>query len=152
MDKDTNVKQISWSGEYKKMRRQWALRNNRTELIMLAVLLVGCVVMSMVSSTFLSVGNILNICSQQSTTALMAIGMTLVIITGGIDLSVGTLLGFSGMLAAMRLQGHRKYTSGHIDGIWYCPVYWHYQWFFDWIHEASCIQLLLWEHSRFARA
>ena len=76
MDKDTNVKQISWSGEYKKMRRQWALRNNRTELIMLAVLLVGCVVMSMVSSTFLSVGNILNICSQQSTTALMAIGMT----------------------------------------------------------------------------
>ena len=34
----------------------------------------------------------------------MAIGMTLVIITGGIDLSVGTLLGFSGMLAAMRLQ------------------------------------------------
>ena len=104
MDKDTNVKQISWSGEYKKMRRQWALRNNRTELIMLAVLLVGCVVMSMVSSTFLSVGNILTICSQQSTTALMAIGMTLVIITGGIDLSVGTLLGFSGMLAAMRLQ------------------------------------------------
>lgn len=102
MDKDTNVKQISWSGEYKKMRRQWALRNNRTELIMLAVLLVGCVVMSMVSSTFLSVGNILNICSQQSTTALMAIGMTLVIITGGIDLSVGTLLGFSGMLAADR--------------------------------------------------
>lgn len=104
MDNGINVKQESWNADYRRMRRLWALRNNRTELIMLAVLFVGCVVMSVVSPTFLSVGNILNICSQQSTTALMAIGMTLVIITGGIDLSVGTLLGFSGMLAAMRLQ------------------------------------------------
>ena len=39
----------------------------------------------------------------------MAIGMTMVIITGGIDLSVGTLLGFSGMLAAIELQ-----NSGNI--------------------------------------
>lgn len=104
MDNGINVKQESWNADYRRMRRLWALRNNRTELIMLAVLFAGCVVMSVVSPTFLSVGNILNICSQQSTTALMAIGMTLVIITGGIDLSVGTLLGFSGMLAAMRLQ------------------------------------------------
>lgn len=104
MDNGINVKQESWNADYRRMRRLWALRNNRTELIMLAVLFAGCAVMSVVSPTFLSVGNILNICSQQSTTALMAIGMTLVIITGGIDLSVGTLLGFSGMLAAMRLQ------------------------------------------------
>ena len=93
-----------WKSEYKKSRRVWSLRNNRTELMMLLVLLVGVVIMSFVSKPFMTKANILNICSQQSTTALMAIGMTLVIITGGIDLSVGTLLGFSGMLAAMELQ------------------------------------------------
>lgn len=99
----------SWSVEYKRMKRVWAFRNNRTELMMLGVLVFGCVVMSMISPTFLTKGNLLNICSQQSTTALMAIGMTMVIITGGIDLSVGTLLGFSGMLAAIELQ-----NSGNI--------------------------------------
>lgn len=96
--------QLSWQAEYKKMRRMWMLRNNRTELMMLLVLLLGGTVMSFVSPVFLTKGNLLNVCSQQSTTALMAIGMSMVIITGGIDLSVGTLLGFSGMLAAMELQ------------------------------------------------
>ncbi|HJA70811.1 MAG TPA: ABC transporter permease [Candidatus Lachnoclostridium stercoravium] len=91
------------------MRRIWTLRNNRTELMMLGVLLFGCILMSVISQTFFTKGNLLNICSQQSTTALMAIGMTMVIITGGIDLSVGTLLGFSGMLAAIELQ-----NSGNI--------------------------------------
>ena len=97
-------RQEVWKTEYRRMRRIWALRNNRTELMMLLVLLVGGLIMSLVSPTFLTKGNILNICSQQSTTALMAIGMTLVIITSGIDLSVGTLLGFAGMLAAIELQ------------------------------------------------
>ncbi|MCI8417264.1 MAG: ABC transporter permease [Lachnospiraceae bacterium] len=94
----------TWRQEYRRMRRIWMLRNNRTELMMLLVLLVGGSVMSLVSPTFFTKGNLLNICSQQSTTALMAIGMTLVIITSGIDLSVGTLLGFAGMLAAIELQ------------------------------------------------
>ncbi len=99
----------NWNAEYKRMRRIWTLRNNRTELMMLGVLLFGCILMSVISQTFFTKGNLLNICSQQSTTALMAIGMTMVIITGGIDLSVGTLLGFSGMLAAIELQ-----NSGNI--------------------------------------
>ena len=99
----------NWNAEYNRMRRIWTLRNNRTELMMLGVLLFGCILMSVISQTFFTKGNLLNICSQQSTTALMAIGMTMVIITGGIDLSVGTLLGFSGMLAAIELQ-----NSGNI--------------------------------------
>ncbi len=92
--------------DYRAARVTRTFKNYRTEIIMLLVLVVGCFAMSFASPYFLSSSNFLNICSQQSTTAIMAIGMTMVIITGGIDLSVGTLLGFSGMLAAMELQQH----------------------------------------------
>ena len=101
--KETLVSRMS-SAEYRKMKRHWIIKNYRTELMMLAVLLVGCLAVSLATPYFFSTFNFLNISSQISTTAIMSIGMTLVIITGGIDLSIGALLGFSGMLAAMELQ------------------------------------------------
>ena len=51
-------------------------------------------------SAFLSSGNLSNIADQTSVIAIMAIGMTLVIITGGIDLSVGSLLALSAVATA----------------------------------------------------
>lgn len=51
-------------------------------------------------SAFLSPGNLSNIADQTSVIAIMAIGMTLVIITGGIDLSVGSLLALSAVATA----------------------------------------------------
>ncbi len=51
-------------------------------------------------STFLSASNLRNIADQISVIAIMAVGMTLVIITGGIDLSVGSLLAFGSVTAA----------------------------------------------------
>ena len=42
----------NWNAEYKRMRRIWTLRNNRTELMMLGVLLFGCILMSVISQTF----------------------------------------------------------------------------------------------------
>jgi ribose transport system permease protein len=50
---------------------------------------------------FLSPENIFNIARQQSAILLIAFGMTLVIISGGIDLSVGSVAAFSGMVAAL---------------------------------------------------
>ena len=49
---------------------------------------------------FLKSGNLLNIANQIAVIAIVAIGMTMVIITGGIDLSVGSLLALSAVLAA----------------------------------------------------
>lgn len=51
-------------------------------------------------SAFLSSSNLSNIADQTAVIAIMAIGMTLVIITGGIDLSVGSLLALSAVTAA----------------------------------------------------
>ncbi len=50
--------------------------------------------------TFLNAGNLLNITNQIAIIAIIAIGMTMVIITGGIDLSVGSLIALSAVLTA----------------------------------------------------
>ena len=54
---------------------------------------------------FLKRENLLNILKQISVVAIIAIGMTLIIITTGIDLSVGSLLAFSGVITALAIQG-----------------------------------------------
>ena len=53
---------------------------------------------------FLKSENLLNIANQIAVIAIVAIGMTLVIITGGIDLSVGSLIAFSAVLAALFIR------------------------------------------------
>jgi Ribose/xylose/arabinose/galactoside ABC-type transport systems, permease components len=63
--------------------------------------LVGlCVIMSLISGVFLTTGNILNILSQISVISVIAAGSTFVILTGGIDLSVGSIMGLCGVLSA----------------------------------------------------
>ncbi len=65
------------------------------------VAIVLFVVLSALSSGFLTPQNIINILRQNSFIGMIAVGMTFVIITGGIDLSVGAILAFSGMCTAM---------------------------------------------------
>ncbi len=62
------------------------------------VLLIA--VVSILNPSFLSPKNIMNILRQTSVNAVIAAGMTFVILTGGIDLSVGSILGISGAVCA----------------------------------------------------
>jgi rhamnose transport system permease protein len=62
------------------------------EVVLLGVLVVLMVVMSLLSPLFFTVGNLLNTSRFFVEVGLMALGMTLIIITGGIDLSVGSNL------------------------------------------------------------
>jgi ribose transport system permease protein len=73
--------------------------------IVFAFVLV-CVILSWLSPVFLSWTNILIVIRQSSITGTMAIGMTFVILTGGIDLSVGSILAFSGAVAAGMLKAN----------------------------------------------
>jgi ribose transport system permease protein len=68
------------------------------------VLLVLIVIMSLSTRTFFSTGNILNVLRQSAPTLIVAIAMTLVITSGGIDLSVGSGLAVVGVLAAYALS------------------------------------------------
>jgi ribose/xylose/arabinose/galactoside ABC-type transport system permease subunit len=53
---------------------------------------------------FLTVSNLLNVVQQTSINAIIAVGMTFVIISAGIDLSVGSIVAFSGVVLASVLQ------------------------------------------------
>ena len=69
-------------------------------------LLIMCVILSFLTPTFLTLTNLMNVINQASINALVALGVLLVILTAGIDLSVGSILGFSmavGAIAAVKL-------------------------------------------------
>ncbi|MFA6857137.1 MAG: ABC transporter permease [Treponema sp.] len=74
----------------------------------LIVLFVMLMVLSIVSPVFLTVSNIRNVIVQVAVIAVIAEGTTFVCLTGGIDLSVGAVLGVAGVLAAgvMRNTGN----------------------------------------------
>lgn len=67
----------------------------------LCLLIIFMIISTILSPNFLTVGNILNLLQQASIPGIVAIGMTLVILLGGIDLSVGSVLAFSGMMASL---------------------------------------------------
>ena len=68
---------------------------------LLVLLIVFIVIASILSPNFLTVGNVLNLLQQASIPGIVAIGMTLVIIISGIDLSVGSVAAFAGMISAI---------------------------------------------------
>ena len=71
-----------------------------------AALILLIIAASMLSDRFLSVPNLLNILRQVAIVGILAIGMTFVILTKGIDLSVGSLLGISVVLYAGLLENY----------------------------------------------
>lgn len=77
-------------------------------------------VFSILSPYYLSVSNFLTMSSQVSIFGLVSLGMLLVILTGGIDLSVGSVLGLSGVFAGFLLQG---VSIGFLGLTLYPPVW-----------------------------
>lgn len=69
-------------------------------ILPLAGLIVVSILMGLASDNFFSVSNILNVLRQVSIVGILAVGMTFVILTGGIDLSVGAVMALVGTLAA----------------------------------------------------
>ena len=64
------------------------------------ILIVICIFASILSSSFLSVSNLFNVVKQITVAGIVGCGMTFVILTGGIDLSVGSIVGLAGAIAA----------------------------------------------------
>lgn len=70
----------------------------------LAGLFVLGALLAILSPDFLTLSNLMNVLNQVSLNGLVAVGMTFVILTGGIDLSVGSILAFSAVLLAAMLK------------------------------------------------
>ena len=65
------------------------------------MLLIFIGISAILSPNFLTINNFLNLLQQASIPGIVAIAMTLVILLGGIDLSVGSVLAFAGMICAI---------------------------------------------------
>ncbi|MDH0613801.1 MULTISPECIES: ABC transporter permease [unclassified Agrobacterium] len=63
------------------------------------------VILSVASQNFLSANNLLNVLRQVSINGVLAVGMTFVILTAGIDLSIGSILALAGAVAASLVTG-----------------------------------------------
>jgi ribose transport system permease protein len=75
----------------------------RLEIRMLALAIIVFLALSFASRFFLQGNNLLNLLDQSVVTGIVAIGMTFVILTGGIDLSVGSVLGLSAVFMGLAL-------------------------------------------------
>jgi len=85
-------------------RRQMTAKEFVIRYIMYLVLIVMCVVLAIANDKFLTADNLLSIVKQISIQSIVAIGMTMIIITGNIDLSVGSIVAFSSVSAAMMMN------------------------------------------------
>ena len=83
----------------------------------LLVALLICVVLSFLSDSFLSFGNILNVLRQASLMFFIASGLTLVVLTAGLDLSVGANVALSACLAGTVIQQTGSPTLGVLTGL-----------------------------------
>lgn len=72
------------------------------------------VVFSLLSPYYFTLGNFLTMASHVAIFGILAVGMLLVILNGGIDLSVGSTLGFSGVIAGFLMQGVQLTALGVI--------------------------------------
>jgi len=87
-------------------RRSGAGLNVLLSLTLLGLLMIMWLALSIETTTFWTANNIANLLRQTAFIAILAIGETFVIITGGIDLSVGAVEGFTSMIVALLLTSH----------------------------------------------
>src|SRR5437868_1695454 len=80
---------------------------NRKELSVLALLVALCAIVATQSPQFLSATNIQNMARLIGTYGIFSIGVGIVIITGGIDLSIGSICALLGVLLSMMLVDWR---------------------------------------------
>jgi ribose/xylose/arabinose/galactoside ABC-type transport system permease subunit len=95
------------TGALTRANRSFALR---TALILGGLAAVVAVVNALTHGNVLTTGNVLNVLRQITYNAILAVGQTFVIITAGIDLSVGSLVQLSGVVLALFANG------AHVNG------------------------------------
>ena len=98
-----------------------AIRANRREFLQRYGLILSffllCLVITLLSDRFLTPSNIVNILRQSTINGIIAVGMTFVILTAGIDLSVGAVLALTSVITADMLQGGMGVPTAVLIGL-----------------------------------
>jgi len=108
---DTTTRRSSWLRDPTR-RPGWF-----GDLAMLPALIVLIVVLSAMTDGLLDPSNIINVLSQSTVVAIAAIGATFVILTGGIDLSTGSVIGASGVAGAWIVTSSGNLAAGIAAGL-----------------------------------
>lgn len=87
------------------------LKHKLVKFQSIIALLLMCIALSLLSDRFLTADNGWNVMRQISVNMIISVGMTLVILTGGIDLSVGSILALAGAVTAFLLKNGAEFTS-----------------------------------------
>src|ERR1700733_16213395 len=74
------------------------------EFMILAIVIAGCLAMSITTPIFMTFGNWSALLLQVSMECIVAIGMTILLVSGGFDLSVGSTFAFAGGMTAMTIS------------------------------------------------
>ena len=96
--------------------KEYVLHHGRQFGTLFGLLLLSGILWAL-TPYFLTVSNLLNVAEQTAIVAIIAVGMTFVIITAGIDLSVGSVLAFSGIVMASALQAGAPLVLGLAAGL-----------------------------------
>ena len=88
--------------------RNFVFRNTRELVLFFLIILISFFVQIRTSGTFLTFQNIYDLFREASILVMVSMGMMVVILTKGIDLSIGSIMGLSGMLGALTLQANRN--------------------------------------------
>ncbi len=85
---------------------RWPSRwlSSASQFLIVVAVIAECLIFSILSPSFLAIDNFVNVALQIAIYGILAVGMTLVIITGGIDLSVGSLVALAGVTAASVME------------------------------------------------
>lgn len=86
------------------LKRHWFDWINRQEFFVFILLLIAIFFLSLTTTTFLTANNLQNVSRNLAWIAIPAFGESLVILIGGIDLSVGAVMGLSGLVTALALR------------------------------------------------
>lgn len=103
-DTKTSASALETSPTIAGQGERWKEVATRQETLLLAVYVIMVVAFSLINPRYFSTASFGNILQDFAPVMLMAIGQTFVIITGGIDLSVGAVLGLSGVSAALAIR------------------------------------------------
>src|ERR1700740_2599755 len=86
-------------------------------LLPFVTLIVLFVLLAIFAPSFLTPMNLSSVVRQTAVINIVALGMTVIIVAGGIDLSVGSILALAGLLGTMRMEQHQPIWFAMVVGI-----------------------------------
>ncbi len=95
--------QATKQGETRKRSNFWRRLSEKSELGIAVPLLLLIVIVGVVNPVFFNVDNIINVLRQSSFTFIIGVAMTFVLVGGGLDLSVGSVLALGGVISGLAL-------------------------------------------------